>query len=273
MTVRRVASFTALFVLGPLVASASCSSASAPSSATTPPGADAAAASVDASDATTTSSACPVSTALAARCSGSDPSFTFFPALFANDASSSSVSYTNTSYFSSAACTAFVDAQAAGSVVYGATVNSPTWDFPNDGDVFPPDDWITFEWEKGPTASNWLADALESTAHASPTTSGDGYVLVFTQGCTEIARVMLTDLYWVPDPPTWARLVQAVGPITATVTWVSFNADAIAQPPVASPSVTFRIVPDDAGADGGDDSTDALGDDGDDSGDAAATAD
>jgi hypothetical protein len=154
-------------------------------------------------------------------------------------------------------------------------VNAPTWDFPNDGDVFPPDDWIAFEWEKGPTASNWLADALESTAHASPTTSGDGYVLVFTQGCTEIARVMLTDLYWTPDPPTWARLVDAVGPITATVTWVSFNADAIAQPPVASPSVTFRIVPDDGGADAGDDSTGALGDDamGDDATDAATTAD
>jgi hypothetical protein len=277
MTVRRVASFTALFVVGPLVASASCSSATTPNAAT--PSRDAAVASIDAADAATAAAACPVSAALAARCTGTDPSFTFFPPLFAADASSTSVPYTNTSYFSSAACAAFVDAQASGSVVVGATVNAPTWDFPGDGDVFPPDDWIAFEWEKGPTARNWLADALESTAHATPTTSGDSYVLVFTQGCAEIARVMLTDLYWVPDPPTWARLVAAVGPITATVTWVSFNADAIAQPPVASAPVTFRIVPDaeqDAGADAGDDSIDAPSSDAgdeDDASDAASTAD
>ena len=261
MTVRRVASFTALFVVGPLVASASCSSATTPNAAT--PSRDAAVASIDAADAATAAAACPVSAALAARCTGDDPSFTFFPPLFASDASSTSVPYSNTSYFSSAACAAFVDAQASGSVVVGATVHAPTWDFPNDGDVFPPDDWIAFEWEKGPTARNWFSDALESTAHATPTTSGDSYVLVFTQGCTEIARVMLTDLYWVPDPPTWARLVAAVGPITATVTWVSFNADAIAQAPVASVPVTFRIVPD-VERDAGDDSTDAPAGDGDD---------
>jgi hypothetical protein len=261
MTVRRVAGFTTLFVVGPLVASASCSSASSPSAVTASPDA-AVATNVDAgSDATTASSVCPVSTSLAASCTGMDPSFTFFPPLLASDASTTSVPYSNEATFSSGACEAFVDAQAAGTVIHGTTVNAPTWDFPNDGDVFPPDDWITFEWEKGPTAGNWLSDAFEGTAHASPT-SGDAYVLVFTQGCTEIARVMLTDLYWTPDPPTWARLVKAVGPITATVSWATFNADVLAQPPVASPSVTFRIVPDDGGADAAsaDDAVDDAGD-------------
>src|ERR1019366_9601723 len=106
-----------------------------------------------------------------------------------------------------------------------------------------------FTWTKGPGASNGplhrVLDWLEPSAYAHGSTTGDGYVVLFTQGCTELLRVMLEASSWVPDADSWSRLRAAKGAITLTVVWAKWVQNDVASglSPAASRPINFTIGP------------------------------
>jgi hypothetical protein len=190
----------------------------------------------------------------AARCTGSDTTFTFFPALACADAGASDASTdasdastdasadasvdpcSGTSldaYFTPAACRAFAAAEAQKTVTESGP-RAPTIDEPSDGDVLSADHWAIFAWTKG-AAARRVPRALTSL-------SGDAYVLEFTVECVEVLRVMLAETAWVPDPAAWAILTSQTKPVAVRVVWMRFANDAIAAGPVASDPIAITMA-------------------------------
>jgi len=148
-------------------------------------------------------------------------------------------------YFTPQACQAFVSAVANGNVANGSDPSAPFMTDPADGDLLTPDRWSIFTWDR-PTRDSrrdWLeraVDLVEPSAYAYSPLRGDAYVLEFTQGCTEILRVMLAEKLWVPDPASWALLSSLDGPVQVRVFWMRFAGDALISTPV--PSVPIVIT-------------------------------
>jgi hypothetical protein len=201
----------------------------------------------------------------ATRCSGDDPTFVFFPPLACDPASRSEAGTpdgqsdaqadggpmdpcagvtTLDVFFTPEACRAFVMAEANGKIDRGPS--EPVIDEPNDGDALTADHWSIFTWHKTMRDAHRdglgrLHDLVEPSAYAYSPIRGDGYVLEFRQGCTEILRVMLAGLFWVPDPESWSRLTSVGGPIQVRVFAMRFADDALASTPVASPAITVTM--------------------------------
>jgi hypothetical protein len=122
---------------------------------------------------------------------------------------------------------------------------------PANGDMLTPDDWSIFAWVLPDSHSrrDWLdraAGVVEPSAYAYSPLRGDAYVLEFTQGCTEILRVMLADTAWLPDPASWALLTSLTGPVQVRVFRMRFAGDALLSTPVPSAPITITMQ-DDAG--------------------------
>jgi hypothetical protein len=142
--------------------------------------------------------------------------------------------------FTPAACRAFAAAEASGSVAFDASGLAPSLTEPSDGDALTADDWSIFAWDKGPMA-RVDGNLLEPAAHALTPLSGHGYILEFTQGCTEVLRAMVADTFWAPDPASWSRLTKTKGPVTVRVYWAKFSADGIVLGPVASSPISITM--------------------------------
>jgi hypothetical protein len=148
--------------------------------------------------------------------------------------------------FTSDACGAFVDQESRGLVSYDVTAASPVMLDPADGEALTADHWSIFAWSKGAGARlgplDRALDWLEPSAHALTPLNGDGYVLELTQGCAEVMRVMVADVFWSPDPASWARLVATTGPVTVRVIWARFDHGAIAPGTVPRASAPITIT-------------------------------
>jgi hypothetical protein len=191
---------------------------------------------------------------IASRCTGTDPKVVFYPPVGCDphaldDASTqdggacAGVTSADVS-FTPDACRAFADAELGGRVSYGRSF-APAFTEPSDGAALTPDEWSIFAWNKGTARRgplHRLADFLEPSAHAITKLAGDGYVVEFAQGCTEVLRVHLATTYWAPDPASWSILTSTQGPVTVRVYWIGFNDDAIAAGPVASSTLTITMT-------------------------------
>jgi hypothetical protein len=197
--------------------------------------------------------ACSVPPDISARCTGANPRVVFFPPIgcdpHALDAAASTdggpcdgVTTADVS-FTTDACRAFADAELGGRVSYEKGTRAPSFTEPADGAALTPDEWSIFAWNKGTTARHKrLLDWLEPSAHALTPLSGDGYVLEFSQGCTEVMRVMTATTYWSPDPKSWSLLTSTTGPVSVRVFWMKFSGDAISAGPVASATITITMT-------------------------------
>jgi hypothetical protein len=223
---------------------------SGPSDSPAPPAQDS---STDSSADSNGPAACWVPADIKSRCTGTDPKVVFFPPVGCDphaldDASTqdggacAGVTSSDVS-FTTAACQAFADAELGGRVSSGPSL-APVFSEPADGAALTPDEWSIFAWNKG-TARRGplerLTDFLEPSAHALTPLKGDGYVIEFAQGCTEVLRVHLATTYWAPDPASWNLLTSTQGPVTVHVYWMGFADDAITQGPVAGASVTITM--------------------------------
>lgn len=202
---------------------------------------------------------CPLRAGLRAACDGSDPTVVFFPPLACDpknldagkgadggDAGANRCGAVGPSdvSFTSAACGAFVDAQTGGAVSFEISGRTPVFSQPANGDALTADEWSIFAWTKGPQARRSPILALiEPEAHALTPLGGDGYVLVFSQGCTEILRAMVASTFWAPDPTSWATLASLKGPVTVRLYWAKFAQDGIVSGPVASAPITITMTP------------------------------
>jgi hypothetical protein len=204
---------------------------------------------------TSAPSACPVRAGLRAACDGSDPKVVFYPPLACDpknlDASAgdggdsgnpcAAVGPSDVS-FTSAACGAFVDAQTSGKVSVETSGRTPVFTEPANGDALTADEWSIFAWQKGPQARRSpVLELIEPEAHALTPLAGDGYVLVFSQSCNEILRVMVASTFWAPDPASWTTLATLQGPVTVQVFWAKFAQDGIASGPVASAPISITM--------------------------------
>ena len=149
-------------------------------------------------------------------------------------------------FFTPQACQAFVSAEANRNIASGADPSAPFMTEPADGDMLTPDEWSIFAWGRPQRDSrrDWLkraVDFVEPSAYAFSPLRGDAYVLEFTQGCTEILRVMLVDTLWVPDPASWGLLTSLTGPVQVRVFWMRFAGDALVSTPVPSMPITITM--------------------------------
>jgi hypothetical protein len=154
-------------------------------------------------------------------------------------------------FFTPQACRAFVGAEANRSIALPSGPPAPVMTDPANGDMLTPDDWSIFAWVLPDSHSrrDWLdraAGVVEPSAYAYSPLRGDAYVLEFTQGCTEILRVMLADTAWLPDPASWALLTSLTGPVQVRVFRMRFAGDALLSTPVPSAPITITMQ-DDAG--------------------------
>ncbi len=209
---------------------------------------------------------CPVRDGLRAACDGSDPRLVFFPPLAcdpktldagaAADASSDAGDAGDAAAadpcgavgpydvsFTGAACAAFVDAQLEGAGASPAPGRAPLWTEPSDGAMLTADAWSVFAWAKGTQARRSpLATFLEPEAHALTPLGGDGYVITFSQGCTEVLRAHVATTFWAPDPESWATLSSLQGPVTVRVYWAKFAQDKIVSGPYGSLPITITMT-------------------------------
>jgi hypothetical protein len=191
-----------------------------------------------------------------ARCDGADPGLVFFPPVgcdpkdadgggAAGDGGDAgpcaNVSSTDVSVTPDA-CRAFAGAETAGRISFGDATRAPAFVEPADGAALTPDEWSIFAWNKGPQARRGVAGWLEGSAWALSPLNGDGYVIVFTQGCTEILRAMTAATFWAPDPVSWNTLASTQGPVTVRVYWAKFVSDGIAAGPVGSSAITITMT-------------------------------
>lgn len=203
------------------------------------------------------------------RCSGNDPGFVFSPPLFcdpsfsgeggvgdggpgaaaANDSGVDLCALVTTLsvYFTPNACRAFAGAEASGNVDTDAGAAAPVIAEPADGAMLTPDEWSIFAWNPPPQRDarrdlpQPVLDLLEPSAFAFSALQGDAYVLEFTQGCTEVMRVMLATTYWAPDPVSWAILSSLNGPVEVRVYWMRFAGDALVSKPVPSSPIAITM--------------------------------
>jgi hypothetical protein len=148
--------------------------------------------------------------------------------------------------FTPQACQAFVQAEASGSVSRQTDPSAPFIIVPNDGDALTPDNWSIFVWVAPARDSRRdplrrIADWLEPSAYAYSPLRGDAYVLQFSQGCTEILRVMLAKTVWVPDAASWARLSSLTGPVQVRVFGMRFDGDVLVSKPIPSAPITITM--------------------------------
>lgn len=229
----RLALLVACFSLGPLVVVAACTGADG----TTPDGgANTCAPRADSGD----------------PCSGDSTAFVYSPPLpLETDAAveAGADGGAPEDFFTDEACRAFVDRETQGLIARDPSSRTPILTAPQDGATLSRAVWPVFTWAKGPGArlgpAERVIDWLEPSAWAHGFTTGDAYVLEFTQGCSEFLRVMTESTSWTPDAASWALLEAAKGPITATIVWAKYvqNDVATGTTPVAGKSVTFSIAP------------------------------
>jgi hypothetical protein len=149
-------------------------------------------------------------------------------------------------FFTPRACRALAGAEASGDVAGPSDPSAPVIDEPSDGQMLSADNWSIFVWHQPAADSRRdpirrVLDLLEPSAYAYSPLSGFAYVLEFTQGCTEVMRVMLAETFWVPDPASWAILTSLSGPVHVRVVAVRFAADAIGSKPAISAPVTITM--------------------------------
>lgn len=205
---------------------------------------------------------CPPPPNIAARCTGADSRVVFFPPVACDpstiDASAQpadagadaatgpcdGVSRADVS-FTPKACQAFADRETNDTVSYEQNTRAPSFVEPSDGSALTPDAWSIFAWKKGPDARlparGGLREWLEPSAYALTPLSGDGYVLEFKQGCTEVLRTMTASTFWAPDAASWALLTATQGPVTVRVYWMKFTADGLVSGPIASDPITITM--------------------------------
>ena len=152
-------------------------------------------------------------------------------------------------FFTPQACQAFVNAEASHDIASTSDPSAPVITEPADGDMLTPDEWSLFAWDWPPRDSrrDWFErslDLIEPSAYAFSPLRGDAYVLEFTQGCTEILRVMSAEQLWLPDPASWALLTSLTGPVQVRVFWMRFAGDALVSMPVASVPITITMTAD-----------------------------
>ncbi|HEV3189474.1 MAG TPA: hypothetical protein VGY54_03200 [Polyangiaceae bacterium] len=145
------------------------------------------------------------------------------------------------------ACRAFVQAEASGNVGSQTDPSAPVIIVPNDGDALTPDNWSIFVWvalarDSRRDPLRRIADWLEPSAHAYSPLRGDAYVLQFSQGCTEILRVMLAKTAWVPDAASWATLSSLTGPVQVRVFGMRFDHDVLVSKPIPSAAITITMT-------------------------------
>jgi hypothetical protein len=149
-------------------------------------------------------------------------------------------------FFTPQACQAFVGAEANRNLSLPPGASVPVMDEPADGDMLTPDNWSIFTWFliDRDSRRDWLervVGAVEPSAYAYSPLRGDAYVLEFTQGCTEILRVMLAETAWLPDPASWALLTSLTGPVQVRVFWMQFAGDTLISTPVPSAPITITM--------------------------------
>jgi hypothetical protein len=267
----RTLAWSAGFTLGPLALVASCTESlpaplPGPAVISIPDATAAADVESDGAAQTEAAATCPPP-ADPSRCSGSDPAFVFFPAL-ACDPSSGGEAGANAGsggvdpcalvtslsvFFTPQACRAFVAAEASGNLSSDAGSSAPVIAEPSDQAKLTPDEWSIFAWDPPPErdalrgSRRRALDLLEPSAYASAPLQGEAYVLEFTQGCTEVMRVMLATTYWAPDPASWAILSSLNGPAQVRVYWMRFSGDAIVSGPLPSAPITITMQNTDGG--------------------------
>jgi len=213
------------------------------------------------------------------RCAGDDSTFVYFPALVCDSSAASDggaaeaaaaadlsggdagidsgdlcAGVTTLSvFFSPQACLSFVEVEANRDIAFTNDPSAPVIDEPSDGDMLSPDEWSIFVWHDGPAAArrdpiDRAFELLEPSAYAAPPLNGEAYVLEFSQGCTEILRVMLTGTAWAADPASWGILTSLSGPVRLRVVRMRFAADALVSTPVASRPISITMK---ASIDGG----------------------
>jgi hypothetical protein len=217
---------------------------------------------------------CPAPSPDPDRCSGDDPGFVFFPPLAcdpsgreagtpdatpeAGEAAGADAAgadggdpcdglvNTFSVFFTPQACRAFVAAESSGHVASDTSPAAPLFAQPSDGDMLTSDAWSSFVWyqltrdaRRGPVER--ALDWLEPPAHAYSPLAGDAYVLEFSQGCTEVMRVMVTSAYWTPDSTSWNTLSSLTGPVHIKVYWMRFTADGLSSTPVPSATITITM--------------------------------
>jgi hypothetical protein len=149
-------------------------------------------------------------------------------------------------FFTPQACQAFVGAEANRNLSLRSGASVPVMDEPADGDMLTPDNWSIFTWFliDRDSRRDWLervVGVVEPSAYAYSPLRGDAYVLEFTQGCTEILRVMLAETAWLPDPASWALLTSLTGPVQVRVFWMQFAGDTLISTPVPSAPITITM--------------------------------
>jgi hypothetical protein len=149
-------------------------------------------------------------------------------------------------FFTPQACQAFVSAEANRNIALASDPSAPVITEPADGDALTPDNWSIFvwDWPQRDSRRDWLkraVDLVEPSAYAYSPLKGDAYVLEFTQGCTEILRVMLAEQLWLPDPTSWALLTSLTGPVQVRVFWMRFAGDVLVSKPVPSLPITITM--------------------------------
>ncbi len=270
---------TGLLVTVPVFLAASCSETgtapSSPGDATSPETTATEASDADASDPDATDATlCPPPADDAQRCSGNDPAFVFFPPVACDpatlagtadaagaeasvDASGDAaadggmgpcygVSTIDVS-FPPAACSALLGVESRGVVMTGSGAAAPQITEPLDGDMLSPDNWTIFAWNAPMTRLSplqHLLDWIEPSAYALSPLNGEGYVLEFSAGCSELLRVMVVSPFWAPDPVSWARLTAHTGPITIRVIAAKFanNGIAAGTVPLASTPISVTMM-------------------------------
>jgi len=257
----RVAVIAGALGCGSLALTASCSS-TAPTAGGSPIDASIA----DRSDGSTAMS-CPLPSPDPDRCTGDDPGFVFFPPLACDPARLEGGAADGAAaadagvdggdpcdglitifsvFFTPQACRAFAVAEANGNVASATTPAAPLFAEPADGAMLTSDVWSLFSWyqlsqdtRRGPIER--ALDLLEPSAHAYPPLAGDAFVLEFTQGCSEVMRVMVTGSYWSPDPVSWNTLSSLKGPVRVQLYWMRFAADGLSSTPVPSLPITITM--------------------------------
>jgi hypothetical protein len=195
---------------------------------------------------------CSVPADVGSRCTGSDPKVVFYPPIGCDPRTLDAATTSDGGPCSGVtpsdvavtpdACRAFADVEAHGRISYETGTRAPVFVEPADGAALTPDEWSIFAWSKGTTAFQRFADFLEPSAHALTPLNGDGYVLEFSQGCTEVLRVLLASTFWAPEPASWNILTGTHGPVDVRVFWMKFSGDAIATGPVASAKITITMT-------------------------------
>jgi len=135
----------------------------------------------------------------------------------------------------------------------------PEFSVPSNNAVIPESTWPTFTWKLRSTATGRnpakrpdirrtqrFAWGAERTAHAHGTpVNGRAYYLLFANAAGEpVLRVFTTASSYAPSGDPWQKLVNAGGPITATLTTALYEDNNIVpnSGPNRGPSIAFTVT-------------------------------